>query len=698
MDRTFRRRVKEAVENPQVRLALDRATSSANLRRAEAMAVIDWQGMRRKLRSIKEASIEDLPDLVRNFKEEAESAGAVVYEASDAAAAREYALELSRKHGVKMAVKSKSMLTEEIRLNHHLEAAGVRVVETDLGEWIIQLAGERPSHFVTPAIHKTREEIARLFSEKLGQEVPPDPSTLTKLARRELRRCFIEADLGVSGANMALAETGSLVIVTNEGNGRLVSTLPPVHLAFVGYEKIIPGLPDSALVLQLLSRSSGGNKMTAYVSYITGPSRTMDIEKILVRGVHGPEEVHIVLVDNGRLGMREDPDFREALYCIKCGGCLNVCPVFQVVGGHVFGEVYHGGIGAILTAFLENLEKADDLTHLCVGCGKCVEVCPAMIDVPRMIQVLKERNVKGRGLPWAKSFVNRRILPDRDRFRTVLAGARMLPGFVAPFPKGATLPRPAAVPFHKQRPPKLSDAATDRVAFYTGCMMDLVQPEMARAVVEALDRRGVGVTYPAEEVCCGGPAIFSGDRESGLAMARRNIASLESVDTETIVTACPSCSLVLKQEYPRLFASDPEWLPRAEALASRVKDFAPYLAGLSAKPEAEPGHVLKVTYHDSCHLKRGLGVHTEPRQLIRESGHELLEMTEPDRCCGYGGTYSLDQPEISAALLEKKLNAIEATGADAVACDCPGCLMYIESGLRKRGSGIRVVHTAQLLD
>ena len=428
MNKNFRQRVREAVANPQVRLALERATRATGKAHAEALASMDWDGLRRELRSIKETSIEGLPALVQQFRAEAERSGAVVHEAPDAAAAVAYALELARSRGVKLAVKSKSMLTEEIELNRHLESAGIQVVETDLGEWIVQLAGERPSHFVGPAIHKTREEIARLFSQKLGQEVPPDPPIMTRLARQKLRQYFIEADLGISGANMALAETGSLVIVTNEGNGRLVTTLPPVHLAFVGYEKIIPGLRDSAVVLQLLSRSAGGSKMTAYVSYITGPSRTMDIEKTLVRGVHGPEEVHIVLVDNGRMRMRDDPDFREALYCIKCGACLNVCPVFQVVGGHVFGDVYHGGIGAILTAFLQGLEEAEDMTRLCIGCGRCLEACPVVIDVPRMVLAQKERIVKERGLPWSKSVLHRHILPHRERFRRALAAVGAIHG------------------------------------------------------------------------------------------------------------------------------------------------------------------------------------------------------------------------------------------------------------------------------
>lgn len=697
MDRKFRKQVKEAVANPQVRLALKRATQTAALGHTNAMSSIDWQGLRRRLRELKEAAIRDLPELAQRFKAEAEQSGAVVHEAADAAAARAYALQLARSHGVKLAVKSKSMLTEELALNHQLEAAGIQVVETDLGEWIIQLAGERPSHFVGPAIHKTREDIARLFSEKLGQEVPPDPAYMTRLARRELRKYFIDADLGITGANMAVAETGSLVIVTNEGNGRLVSTLPPVHLALVGYEKVIPSLADSTLILQLLSRSAGGAKMTSYVSYITGPSRTMDIEKTLVRGVHGPEEVHIVLVDNGRLRMRDDPDFREALYCIKCGACLNVCPIFQVVGGHVFGRVYSGGIGSVLTAFLDNLEQAEDPTRLCIGCGRCVEHCPVMIDIPRLVQALKERIVKEQGQTRAKSILHRHVLPDRDRFRQALAGAGVLPGFLSPFPKGSTQPRPAPVPFHKSRPSPVVPDAARTAGFYAGCMMDIVQPEMATAVVGALQGRGVSVVYPQEETCCGGPAIFSGDSVAGRAMARRNIATLEKVNAADIVVSCPSCSLVMKREYARLFATDAEWLPRAQALAARIRDFAPYLAGLDSGQPANPGRSMKVTYHDSCHLRRELGVITEPRKLLQEAGHELIEMAEPDRCCGYGGSYSVEQPELSNALLEQKLDAIEATGAEAVVSDCPGCLLHIATGLRRRCSQMRALHTSQLM-
>jgi iron-sulfur cluster protein len=244
-------------------------------------------------------------------------------------------------------------------------------------EWVIQLAGETPSHLIAPMVHKTREQVAELFSTETGQDIPADVSVLVKVARERLRQAFIDADIGISGANIAIAESGTLVLVSNEGNGRLVTTLPPVHVAIVGIEKIVPTLEDATAILRVLSRSATGQKLTSYVSYITGPSRTADIELTLATGVHGPEEVHIVLLDNSRWAAREDPELREALQCIRCGACSNVCPPYQVVGGHVFGHIYTGPIGLIMTAMHHGLEHAAGPQSLCVSCNACEVVCPA---------------------------------------------------------------------------------------------------------------------------------------------------------------------------------------------------------------------------------------------------------------------------------------------------------------------------------
>ena len=335
--------------------------------------------------------------------------------ASTAEDARQIIGRIASEHGVKLAVKSKSMATEEIELNPHLESQGVDVVETDLGEWIIQLAGEHPSHLLAPALHKTREQIAELFSEVSGQDLSKAGlGQLVKVARDHLRQSFIDADMGISGANIAIADTGTLVILSNEGNGRLVTTLPPVHVALVGIDKVVPALDDATEILKVLAPSATGQKMSVYVSFITGPSRSADIELSLTVGVHGPKELHIVILDNGRWEMRDDPEFREALQCIRCGACANVCPPFQEVGGHVFGHIYNGPIGLIVTKFHHGMENTAEPQELCVSCNACETVCPAGIPLAQQILDLRRRKVSEQGIAWPKRKVIETLSePDR---------------------------------------------------------------------------------------------------------------------------------------------------------------------------------------------------------------------------------------------------------------------------------------------
>ena len=282
-------------------------------------------------------------------------------------AVKEYILNLARERGVKSVVKSKSMASEEIHLNPYLEKAGIAVKETDLGEWIIQLAGQTPSHMVLPAIHMTKEEVAELFSKEVNERLSSDIPRLVKVAREQMREKFLAADMGISGANIAVAETGSIVLVTNEGNARLVTTLPKIHVAIVGLEKLVEKFDDIGPILTALPKSATAQLLTSYVSIITGPTPVTDGTQ---------KELHIILMDNRRTEMSNDPKFKQALQCIRCGSCLNVCPVFRLVGGHVFGKVYTGGIGTILTAWFDELKKSEEIQGLCIQCGNCKQVCP----------------------------------------------------------------------------------------------------------------------------------------------------------------------------------------------------------------------------------------------------------------------------------------------------------------------------------
>ncbi|MBI4627476.1 MAG: lactate utilization protein, partial [Candidatus Rokubacteria bacterium] len=288
---------------------------------------------------------------------------------------------------------SKSMATEEIHLNEALEAAGVTPVETDLGEYIIQLAHERPSHINAPAIHKTKGQVADLFSRELGRRVAADPEELTRIARAELREKFLQADLGITGANFAVADTGTVVLVTNEGNGRMVTSLPRVHVAVMGVEKVVPSLTDLMVFLAILAKSATGQKLSVYTTLVQGPRRAGELE--------GPDEFHLVLLDNGRIGQLAGP-LREALACLRCGACLNVCPVYRQIGGHAYGHTYPGPIGILLTAMLHGPESVKDLAHASSLCGACADACPVRIDIPGMLIALRREVAERKIAPWAE--------------------------------------------------------------------------------------------------------------------------------------------------------------------------------------------------------------------------------------------------------------------------------------------------------
>ncbi|MDR7518325.1 MAG: LutB/LldF family L-lactate oxidation iron-sulfur protein [Armatimonadota bacterium] len=355
-------------------------------RDAAAAEVPEWEDLRVAAARIKDSALAHLDGLLTRLEAEVTARGGLVHWATDADAARQIITGLVRTRGARRIVKSKSMTTEEIHLNAALEAVGATVVETDLGEYVLQLAGEAPSHLIAPAVHKSTAAIAELFSARLGVPRYERPEDLARVAREALRSDFLAADMGISGVNFAVAETGTLVIVENEGNARFTTTLPRVHVAVMGIEKVIPRLADLGVFLRLLARSGTGQRASVYVSLLTGPRRAGEID--------GPEELHLIILDNGRIRLLADPDLREALRCIRCGACQNVCPVFERVGGHAYGAVYGGPIGAVVTPVLEGLDRASRLPFASTLCGACAEVCPVKIDIPRMLLVLRARAVR----------------------------------------------------------------------------------------------------------------------------------------------------------------------------------------------------------------------------------------------------------------------------------------------------------------
>ena len=381
---TFRNRIQEAFAEG-VPISIDSGARGRHQHRiAAAAAFPQMEEMRDRARSIRAEVIGNLDRHLATFADAAERAGSTVFFASDAADARKYIVDLAQKERVTRAVKVKSMVTEEVGINAGLEEVGIEAIETDLGEFIVQLAGQTPAHFIAPAIHKDRYEIGRLFVEELGVEYTDDPVELNNIARRHLRPLFLSAEMGISGANFGVAADGSIALVTNEGNGRLCTTVPRIHVVVMGMERLVPTRSDLAVMLEVLARSATGQGLSSYTNIVTGPRRRGEPD--------GPDQVHIVIVDNGRSATLGSA-VAEILYCIRCGACLNVCPVYRHLGGHPYGSVYPGPIGKVITPSLYGLEEWHDLPATSSLCGACEEVCPVRIDIPSLLVELRRQSV-----------------------------------------------------------------------------------------------------------------------------------------------------------------------------------------------------------------------------------------------------------------------------------------------------------------
>ena len=395
----FDQRTADALADTRLRTTLRTVTTAIlGYRRAGLSRLDDADAWRDQARRIRAHTLARLDTYLDQFVSNVEARGGHAYYAATGADAVRYVRDLAISKGVKLAVKSKSMVTEEIELNHDLESAGIRVVETDLGEYIVQLANDRPSHIVMPIIHMNRQQVADLFRSKINATEADlaDIPSMTQLARRVLREEFVNADMGISGVNFAVAETGSITTCTNEGNGRLCTTMPRIHVAMMGIERIVPTAQDLGVMLQVLARSATGQNLTVYTNVVTGP-RPQNGDA--AEG-DGPDEFHVVMVDNGRSRVLGS-ELAESLYCIRCGACLNTCPVYHQIGGHAYGGVYPGPIGAVLTPGLEGLDAFHDLPQASSLCGACKDVCPVRIDIPRMLLQLRADSVEaGKSPRW----------------------------------------------------------------------------------------------------------------------------------------------------------------------------------------------------------------------------------------------------------------------------------------------------------
>ncbi|WP_163335698.1 L-lactate dehydrogenase (quinone) large subunit LdhH [Desulfopila sp. IMCC35008] len=711
---TYKKSIEKALNNQKLSEALHLFGDNYLIARENAYRGLDFEAMRQDLASIKDDVRIRRKELLAEFIKNAEAAGSTVFIAKDTKEANDYVINLAKKKNAKRIAKSKSMVSEEAHFNKAMEAEGIQASETDLGEWIVQLAGQRPSHMVMPAIHMFKEEVAELFGKEVGETISPEIKTLVDVARKRLRQEYFDADIGLTGANFLVANTGGIGLVTNEGNARLCATMPKVHVVFGGIHKLVRNMEDAIKITRLLPRNATGQLLTSYITWIRG---TVPVDG-------ETKEQHIVLIDGGREALYESKACQDALRCIQCGACANVCPVYQTVGGHVFGSIYISAIGIILTAFYEGLDKAKEITRACIGCRSCTAVCPSGIDLEEIILHLRTQVTKEYGMGMIKNVAFKAVMKNRSLFHSMVRAASKLQHPVThkdpagsekrvirhlpmhfmdrDFTQWRDLPSVAEKSFRDQFKTitQRVDKPKYKVGFFVGCGADFVYPEVGTSLIKVLNALDVEVIFPQEQNCCGIPALYSGDTDTGVELAKQNVDAFTKAKVDYILCICPTCTMGVKRDFVERLADHPDWSAKALALSDKTMDAAAFLENVLGASEkfADFNSQGTITYHDSCHLKRGNNVWQEPRALLGATGYAVQEMKNSDRCCGFGGTYSfLSHPQISKQITHDKVEAIKNVNCKTVAMDCPGCMIMLKGAMGKANPNIRCAHTVELL-
>jgi iron-sulfur cluster protein len=683
-------------------------TRGFNHGRYESVAKLDdYQGLREEARAIKEDAIEQLPELVEQVTETVAENGGTVYVADHAADANRYIAEVCSDRDAERLVKSKSMTSEEIEVNEHLERRGVDVVETDLGEWVLQVADEAPSHIVAPAIHKSRASIAELFNERFDPAEPLETAEeLTMFAREQLLERIKGADVGMTGANFITADTGTLALVTSEGNARKTAVVPDTHVAVAGVEKIVPSVEDLQPFIELIGRSGTGQDITSYISLLTPPvgSPTVDFDdpETPITDDEIDREFHLVLIDNGRLAMREDDDLRETLYCIRCSACSNTCANFQSVGGHAFGgETYSGGIATGWEAGIEGLDTAAGFNDLCTGCSRCVEACPVKIDIPWINTVVRDRI--NSGADPERSFLVDGLTPDTEEggpglqkrlFGNFEALAK-LGSATAPLSNwiansgaaGYVLERTAGVDRRREFPAfrrntlvewfgrRDAPAITDperRAVLYADLYTNYMLVERGKAAVRLLEALGVDLEVP-QAPGSGRAPLSQGMIDTATTKAKRVAATLEPYlnDDYDVVVIEPSDLAMFRSDYERL-------LPEAEfePLAENSYEIVEYVYGLLANGASADalasGDGESVAYHSHCQ-QRTMGLEEYTLAVLEECGYEVT--TSDVECCGMAGSFGYKQQyyDLAVDVGSNLADQLRAADGDHVAASGTSC-------------------------
>jgi iron-sulfur cluster protein len=704
-NRKYRKEISLALDNEFLQAALSKFTGDYPQSRENAFQGKNVEKLVHEIADLKRKSVCHIKKLYSLFKQKAEEHGVIVHLAANAEEADLIIEKIASDGHVKSIIKSKSMTSEEIHLNDHLKSKGFEVVETDLGEWIIQLRHESPSHMVLPAIHLSKGQVARTFSDVTRQHQPEEIKNLVSVARKELRPKYLKAEMGITGANFAIAQTGTIGLITNEGNARLVTTLPRIHVALLGLEKIVETVNEALKIIEVLPKNATGQKISSYVTWITGRNECLNSKD-------GKKEYHIVFLDNKRSEIANDKVFHDILNCIRCGACANVCPVYGHIGGHLMGHVYIGPVGQVLTYFYHGIENASFLADNCINCLACKEICAAGIDLPYLIKEIQIRIHQKKGRSFTSRTVTA-ILKDRTLFhrfmRIATIGQKPFTG------KDGFLRHPPLILYknHSFRTlPVLADESLRdkwenirpvvnnpklKVGIFAGCLNDFVYPEQVEEALKLFSENNIESFFPKEQSCCGLPLLMTGDKKNSKIVALQNVRAFVNENYDAIVTLCASCASFLKESYIKINDITDSEKDLITRFTDKVTDFRSFAKTNCQINENSKKINSKVTYHAPCHLIRGLNIKESPEEIVRKAGYEFVRSEFENQCCGFGGTYTFKYPEISAAQLNKKLQAAKESGAEILITECPGCIMQLRGGVNQQKLNIQVLHLSELI-
>ena len=671
---------KSLTEDSFLKTALLRLRENYFTKRKKIEKLFDIETLRDEVHRIKSENIESLGKNLSPFIEKIKENAEKVVFAKNKGEALDAMLKILDENDVKKIIKSKSLTTEELELNSFLESEGFSVVETDLGEWLVQINKEKPTHMTAPAIHMSKEKVNELLKRVFDVNLPLNPKTMVDFCKSKIRESFKEADCGIIGANVASLESGRFFILSNEGNIQNVLR-KKVVICVLGIDKIVGTDNEAFKIVDALPKTATGQITTSYVDVIKKPFG----------------KFYVILLDNNRLEFSKDSVYKEILYCIHCGACQNACPVYTTVSGKLFkGKTYAGPVGLILSYLVKDTGNLWDFANMCIGCMACDEICSARINLQELILRIKAQYTPKKITP------KRLIIKYLENNYHILRFGAYVSHFL--FKKDlktgiSSLDRALGEDF---RPLPGVNSSFDisvytkktKICLFAGCSVNFFYSNVGNDALQVASKLGVDLSVIKQRSCCGAPAWYNGEEKSAKEAAKINVEFLKSLNCDKILFLDPHCAHMVKRDYVEFLNTND-----AKSVSDRVSCAGSFFLNLLKNKGVKTSRIgAFISYHHPCHLRRGLKQSNELEEFLKANEPNFVELKDKDRCCGFAGSYSLMHPYISSSLLDEKLDNIKNTGAQVLVTACPGCMMQIGGGLKARKSFVEVLHFVSYLN